>query len=72
MFSLFIDVLVLRWGSALSPFWVEPLALPCGSPYIGLPNIPSEIMPLDLPCSVALDFSKFPATASPVDISSAF
>lgn len=38
---------------------------------LGVPSIFSEIMPSDLPSTVALDVSKFPAIASCVDISSA-
>ena len=38
---------------------------------LGVPTLSSETMPSDLPCTVALDVSKFPATASRVDISSA-
>lgn len=59
-----------RWVFLPLPFGAEPPALSCGSawrspPFLLLP------MPSDLPCTVALDISKFPAAASLVDISSA-
>ena len=57
------------WCSALSPFGVEPPALPCGLAWGLLPFFGT--MPSDLPCTIVLDVSKFPAAASRVEISSA-
>ena len=58
------------WCSALSPFGVEPPKLPCGLAWEFLPFFP-ETMPSDLPCTIVLDVSNFPAAASRVHISSA-
>ena len=67
----FRSTLLLFWCcSVLSPFGVEPPALPCGLAWGFLPFF-CGTMPSDLPCTIVLDVSKFPAAASRVDISSA-
>ena len=63
-------LLLFWWCSDLSPFWVEPPALPFGLAW-GLLLFFCETMLSDLPCTIVLDFSKFPAAASRVEISSA-
>ena len=53
---------IFWWCFPLSPFGVEPPALPCGLAW--------GFLPLDLPRTIVLDVLKFPAAASRVDISS--
>ena len=72
VFSLIylFTLLFFGWCFPLSPLGVEPPALPCGLAWGSLPFF-CGTMASDLPGTIVLDASKFPAAASRVDISSA-
>ena len=61
-------LLLFWWFSALSPFGVEPPALPCGLAWGFLPLSVKACLRI---CLVVLDVSKLPAAVSCVEISSA-